>query len=370
VKSSIANAKPQQESFDDFFEENLCGFIIADSKAIITKANKTLAKWTGYTPEELAGKRFSDILTISGKVYYETHLSPLLKMQGFFDEVMLEILHTSGSRMQVIINALDRKDETGNVAFTRFTILKGGDRLIYEQNLKHAKKETERKLADEKRNVTLREQLIAVLGHDLRNPLSSIVMAAQLLDDSTDKTNSILIGTLKRSAYRIQELITKIMDFAKTRLGEGIVLNRRNILIKPVIEQVIAELKIVHPATPIIAQYDVTGTVNCDSSRIAQLASNLVSNALTHGEKDTPVIVRVVQNDTQMELSVINKGNPIPEVLHQKLFEPFNKESLRASRQGLGLGLYICAEIARAHNASLTFTSDEQETSFRFYMEY
>lgn len=370
MKSHLSSVTPQQESFEDFFEESLCGFIITNPQAVITRANKKIAAWTGYTEEELTGKRFSDILSIGGKVYYETHLGPLLRMQHFFDEVMLEIVDASGSKKQAIINALERKDENGNPAFIRFTVLKCSDRLLYEQNLKQAKKNAEKELEREKMNVTLREQLIAVLGHDLRNPLSSITMAAQLLKDSVDGSNGALIETLKRSAFRMQELITNIMDFAKTRLGEGMVLNREDILIKPVIEQVIAELRMVNAGQEIVAEYDVNGTVLCDASRIAQLTSNLVSNALTHGDSDSPVIVKVFNNDHKMELSVINKGEPIPAELRDQLFEPFTKESVRASRNGLGLGLYICAEIAKAHNATLTFTSDKVETCFKLCMEY
>jgi phosphoserine phosphatase RsbU/P len=370
VKPLIPSATPQQESFEDFFEESVCGFIITDAKTVITRGNKKIAAWTGYTEEELTGKRFSDLLTVSGKIYFETHLWPLLRMQHFFDEVMLEILHVSGSRMQVIINALERRDEHGNPAFTRFTILKCSDRLLYEQNLKLAKKNAEEELDRQKRNVTLREQLIAVLGHDLRNPLSSITMAVQLLEDAVDESNATLISILKRSAFRMQELITNIMDFAKTRLGEGIFLNRKDVLIKPVIDEVITELRIVNPGREIIAEYDVSGTVNCDANRMAQLTYNLMSNALTHGDNNSPVIVRVFNNDHKMELSVINKGEPIPEELRDQLFEPFSKESVRASRHGLGLGLYICAEIAKAHGATLTFTSDKEETCFRLFMEY
>jgi len=366
----MLTGNPKQENFEDFFEESLCGFMITDPKTIITRANKTLAKWTGYTEEELSGKRFSDILSIGGKIYYETHLGPLLRLQGFFDEVMLEIVNVSGSRLQVIVNALERRDENGMPAFIRFTILKCSDRVLYEQNLKQAKKDAENELLREKANVTLREQLIAVLGHDLRNPLSSISMVAHILEDSVDEKNSTLVATLKRSAYRMQELITNIMDFAKTRLGEGIILNRQNVLIKPVIDQVVAELNMANPLREINLHYDVSGEVNADAYRMAQLTSNLVSNALTHGDKNSPVMVSVFHHDSKMELRVINKGKAIPEELHDQLFAPFTKESVRASRQGLGLGLYICAEISRAHNASLTFTSDEEETCFKFYMEY
>ena len=143
------------ESFEDFFEKSLSGFIITNEKGIIIKGNEKVTQWTGYSNEELKNKRFSDLLSISGKIYYETHLSPLLRMQGFFDEVMLEIVHTSGTKMQVLVNALERGSGKDNAKFICFTLLKCSDRLQYEQNLKLAKIETDKELANQKANVLL-----------------------------------------------------------------------------------------------------------------------------------------------------------------------------------------------------------------------
>lgn len=358
-----------QESFEDFFEKSLCGFIIANAKGIIIRGNEKVIQWTGYSTEELKSKRFSDLLSIGGKVYYETHLSPLLRMQGFFDEVMLEIVHTSGTKMQVLINASERRFDKDNTEFIRFTLLKCSDRLQYEQNLKLAKIETDKELAHQTANVLLREQLIAVLGHDLRNPLSAIMMAASMLKNSEAEDDKKLVSIINLSSLRMQELINNILDFARTRLGEGIILKKENILIRPVIEQVITELTLAVPGQKIILICDSSVRVYCDPHRIGQLISNLVSNALTHGEKDTPVSVTVHRDENLFELTVINKGEPIPADLQQHLFEPFTKEGRRPSQQGLGLGLYICAEIARAHKATLTCISNHLETCFRFQME-
>lgn len=358
-----------QESFEDFFEKSLCGFIIANAKGIIIRGNEKVIQWTGYSHEELKSKRFSDLLSIGGKVYYETHLSPLLRMQGFFDEVMLEIVHTSGTKMQVLVNASEHGFDKDNPEFIRFTLLKCSDRLQYEQDLKSAKIQTDKELVHQKENVLLREQLIAVLGHDLRNPLSAIMMAASMLENLVAEDDKKLVSIINQSSLRMLELINNIMDFARARLGEGIILKKENILIKPLIEQVITELTLSVPGRKINLMCDSNVTVYCDPNRIGQLLSNLVSNALTHGEKDPPVSVTVHRDENLFELTVINKGEPIPADLQQHLFEPFTKEGRRPSQQGLGLGLYICAEIARAHKATLTCISNHLETCFRFQME-
>jgi signal transduction histidine kinase len=108
--------------------------------------------------------------------------------------------------------------------------------------------------------------------------------------------------------------------------------------------------------------------VACDSRRVAQLLSNLVANALTHGAPDQPVTVRAVTTDGRFELSVANAGDPIPPETAKRLFRPFTRASDDPHQQGLGLGLYIATEIARAHAGTLGVTSDATETRFTFSM--
>jgi sigma-B regulation protein RsbU (phosphoserine phosphatase) len=356
-----------QENFEDFFETALCGFIIADANGSIVRANKKIAAWAGYSTDELKGKRFSDLLAIGGKIYYETHLWPLLRMQGFFDEVVLELSSTTGHKLRVMANAFERKDKNDQPCFIRYTIIKASDRLLYEQNLQQAKTVAETELIKQTEIVVLREQLIAVLGHDLRNPLSAATMAVELLSSSPG-ADELILATLKRSTSRMTELVNNIMDFAKTRLGEGIVLNRQDILLEPVLQQVVAEMRLIYPKREITTQFEITEPVNCDPHRIAQLLSNLLANALIHGDANLPVHVRAFQNTGDLEISVTNHGSPIPANLHEHLFTPFTREVTRPSKNGLGLGLYISSEIARAHNATLTFISTEEKTCFTFHM--
>ena len=356
-----------QENFEDFFETSLCGFIIADIKGTIIRANTKVAEWVSAIPDELKGKRFSDLLAVGGKIYYETHLWPLLRMQGFFDEVVLE-LSTSSKKLRVMVNALERRDEDDRPGFIRYTILKASDRLQYEQNLQDAKSIAEKEVIKQTEIVALREQLIAVLGHDLRNPLSAMSMAIELLPPAVAEEDAVLFAMLKRSSLRMTELVTNIVDFARTRLGEGIILNRQDTILEPVLQQVTAELKLIYPQRKILTLFEITEPVNCDSSRIAQLLSNLLANALTHGADDTPVYVHALHDNGNFELYIINNGEPIPAALHERLFSPFTREARRPSQNGLGLGLYISAEIARAHNGGLSMSSTPEETRFTFRM--
>jgi sigma-B regulation protein RsbU (phosphoserine phosphatase) len=107
-------------------------------------------------------------------------------------------------------------------------------------------------------------------------------------------------------------------------------------------------------------------TIICDPKRVAQLLSNLLANAITHGASDKAILVRAFEDGECFELSISNKGDPIPPAALDRLFQPFTREDVRPSQQGLGLGLYIASQIAVAHRGHLTVASSEAETKFTF----
>lgn len=116
-------------------------------------------------------------------------------------------------------------------------------------------------------------------------------------------------------------------------------------------------------------EFEIDETVECDPNRVAQLFSNLLANAITHGAQDKPIYVKAFMKDGIFELSVSDSGNPIPEDQIKKIFEPFTREDIRPSLQGLGLGLYIASEISRAHGGELSATSNQDGTRFTFRLE-
>ncbi|MGZ8997467.1 MAG: ATP-binding protein, partial [Allosphingosinicella sp.] len=128
------------DDLDDLFENAPCGYISALPDSRIARVNNTLAKWLGREPGELAGRRFPDLLNIAGKIYYETHFAPLLRMQGSFSEVALDLVKADGGVLPVLVNAVERRDDEGCVAFIRITIFNASDRRRYEQELLQARR--------------------------------------------------------------------------------------------------------------------------------------------------------------------------------------------------------------------------------------
>jgi len=137
-------------------------------------------------------------------------------------------------------------------------------------------------------------------------------------------------------------------------------------LLEPVLSHVVDELRSTHPDRPIVATFDLPEPVDVDPDRLEQLLSNLVANALTHGASETPVEVRAAIEDGALVLSVANSGPQIPAAAMERLFEPFERGAVRPSAQGLGLGLYIASEIARAHGGKLEVESSPEQTRFTF----
>lgn len=224
-------------------------------------------------------------------------------------------------------------------------------------------------LESERRMAELRERFVAVLGHDLRNPLTAIDAGLRILArDPTSDTAQALLPLMKQSVVRMRELVETTLDFARIRLGGGIELHRRTRdPLRPVLEHVVAEARASHPECHILSHLNLTAPVHCDPDRIGQMLSNLLGNAVAHGDPSQPIRVAAVTRNAEFTLSVANSGEPIPPDLQAHMFEPFARGA-RPEQKGLGLGLYIAAEIARAHHGSLGVTSTPEQTRFVFRM--
>jgi len=222
---------------------------------------------------------------------------------------------------------------------------------------------SEASLMEERRTAELREQFIAVLGHDLRNPLASIAAGLRMLSKPRGEAETgKLVGLMQDSLARMSGMIDNVLDFARGRLAGGLPLQRQTVEIETVLRQVVAELQAGFPERTIQTDFTLTQPVNCDSGRIAQLLSNLLGNALTHGASDRPVVIHATTRDDAFELTVVNSGDPIPPEKLDRLFQPFFRGDAKTPRQGLGLGLYIASEIARAHGGTLIAASNSTET--------
>jgi len=224
------------------------------------------------------------------------------------------------------------------------------------------------RLREEEQTGHLRDQFISILGHDLRNPLSAITFSSEMLssEGKLDDESLSLVNIIRKSAHRMNGLIKNILDFARGKMGGGIALNRNHSSsLGDALRHVVDEQLTSNPDRRINVDIRLEEPVYCDEGRISQLFSNLISNAVSYGDPEEPVIVEAFNRKNELIISVSNTGEKIPDHILQRLFLPFARGmDKRPGQQGLGLGLYIASEIARAHAGQIEVESDEKQTKF------
>ena len=298
---------------------------------------------------------------------YRAHATPAL--YGFQSYISVPIVRRNGDffgtlcAIDPLPAKLDNPATTG--MFKMFAELIAAHLDVHDE-LAEARNalDAERELSD------FREQFIAVLGHDLRNPVASIDAGTKaLMRRSLDDKSRQIVGLMQGSVVRMRGLIDNVLDFARARLGDGLDIEfDEGRDLASTLNQVVDELRSVDANKDIETDFQLTRPVPCDHGRIAQMVSNLIGNALTHGAENVPVKVGARTTDGQFELWVENAGTPIPGDAMEHLFRPFFRGEVRASQQGLGLGLYIAQEIARVHRGRLEANSDDAATRFTFRM--
>ncbi|MEQ3643398.1 MAG: GAF domain-containing sensor histidine kinase [Paracoccus sp. (in: a-proteobacteria)] len=223
----------------------------------------------------------------------------------------------------------------------------------------------ERMIEQERKLVRIQEEFTAILGHDLRNPVTALRSGIRMLgkEPLTERGRG-LIGLMQSSLHRMGELVENMMLHAKARLGDGItVAATPDAPLGDAIAQVVAEIRLAAPQHRVTTELDFGGPICCDPSRIAQAVSNLVSNAINHGDADTPVTVRGHRTDGAVVIEVQNEGEPIPEAAQRAIFQPFQR-GRTAESSGLGLGLHIASSIAQAHGGTIAVACGDGTTTF------
>jgi signal transduction histidine kinase len=214
-----------------------------------------------------------------------------------------------------------------------------------------------------------RNLLLAVVGHDLRNPLDTIMVTAHYLSKlRIEGVGPEVIARLSRSGARIKHLLDDLLDYNRATLGNGIPIAVADIDLAEVCALEIDGLQTAHPDRVIsfIAKGNLRGV--WDAARIQQILSNLLKNALDYGARDAAIEVQATELEREVLLSVRNRGAPIPPATLRNIFEPLRRGAGGHDRpetgSNLGLGLFIAQEIARAHGGTIHVSSDEHETTF------
>lgn len=356
-----------EESAEELYEHAPCAYLSTLPDGTIVKVNQTLVEWTGASREMLlAGTKFQTLLTIGSRIYYETHYAPLLRMQGHASEIALEVLRPDGRILPVLVNSRQKRDADGTPLFNRITLFDSTDRRRYERELLLARRKAEQVAKD-------KADLVAMLSHDIRNPLNAVMGVVQLLDRSDlSESQRRFVRLLKSSSENMLNLLNHVLELSKAE-SSSFTLIEKSFSIQGVVDDVVSTFD---PAArekglqlrSSVAQA-VPSLVIGDPVAIRQVLTNLVANAVKFtatGSVEVTVTTSELGTDAvTLTVAVADTGIGIaPEVIDQ-IFNEFTQASYETAARfgGTGLGLTITRRLLALYGSTVHVESVPGEGS-------
>ena len=359
------NEELLEESLEDLYEHAPCGYISTLPDGTFAKVNQTLLSWTGYQRDDLlGGKRFQDLLTVGGKIFYETHFAPLLRMQGFVKEIAFDLVCRNGKQLPVLISSTQKRDAAAKPLFNRTTIFNASDRREYERELQLARKKAEQALQ-------LRDQFLSLASHELRTPLTSILGNIQLLQRRVVRENLLserdqqTIKVIIAQTNRLNKIVHGLLDVSRIETGQ-LAIEEHPVDVCALVSRIVSEVQLTLYDHEIRIDCSLqTAVIQGDELRLEQAFQNLIQNAIKYSGKGDPIVVDVCRRGAQVCVAVCDQGIGIPEAARSQLFERFYRAGNVDQRNisGLGIGLYVVKQIVELHGGSVTVESVEGEGS-------
>jgi PAS domain S-box-containing protein len=336
-----------------------CGFLTVDAAGFVQQANSTLAELVGRSRGEIIGQHIDHLLSPPARIFYSTHLFPLLRIEGHADELYVPILDADGAQVPALVNGRSRRD--GDRELFDFVIVPMRQRNELESELIAT-----RNAAQE--GAAAKDRFLSVVSHELRTPLTGIKGYAELL---LRQRRAPLTVDQRRYIERIRDaasyqaaLIDDILDFAA--IGEARELDRVAIPVEEVLARAESlltvrarELRRAIRRRPRPAE----GFVQADARATQQILLNLGMNALKYGREGTVVTIEAAVEERRALIRVIDEGEGIAPDMYERIFEPFvqlpSSELSAINRQGVGLGLAISRDLAHAMDGDITVSSEQ-----------
>lgn len=234
--------------------------------------------------------------------------------------------------------------------------------------LHHQKQQLAKELRERSETLRLNEMLTAVLSHDLRSPLNAVLTSAHLIQRrAAEESVREMAARIQASGKRMSRMIEDMLDLARARLAGGIPLKREPADLGVLIGRVLAEIRAAFPERGVEVRQSGDLTGDWDAERLAQVVSNLIGNALQHGEESEAVQIGVDGQDAEVVVVSVSNAGTIPQDLLPQLFDPFRGADRPGGRsEGLGLGLYIVQQIVLAHQGSVEVRCEEDSRRTQF----
>ncbi|HEX3534247.1 MAG TPA: PAS domain-containing sensor histidine kinase [Gemmatimonadaceae bacterium] len=346
---------------DRLLDQAPCGFLTFAGDGTVLDANRTLIEMLGAQREEVIGRPFESLLTVSSRIFYQTHLFPLLKLQSRVEELFLTLRNNDGGDVAVLTNVA-RREEAGAVVYDA-VLMRLLERRRWEDEVVRA-----RRSAEEANRAT--SGLLSMMSHDLRTPIGSISGYCDLLlmgvRGPLNDAQAGDVQRMKKVAEYLLGLIEDVLNFARLRSGQIIdldmktidtetALSRTEALIGPRMEQARIEYHR-EGCTPDVKMI-------ADPDRLQQILLNLITNAVKFTAAGGRITIWCRRDGDQTLISVADTGRGIAADQLERIFEPFVQASGSAgdpaAKKGFGLGLAISRGLARRMGGDLTVTSEQ-----------
>ena len=359
----------QLNSIEDAYEHAPCGLVTTAVDGTIVRVNATFCRWCGFAATELIHqRRIQDLLTVGGKVFHQTHWAPLLLMQRSVAEVKLDIRHSAGHKVPMLINAVRRG--VGDAQFDDFAFVIVTDRDKYEQELLSTRMKAEESL-EAKHHAELalqaidrrKDEFLATLAHELRNPLAPIQAVVELLKNKELLDPQVLWsrGVLERQVGQIARLVDDLLEVSRVAEGK-LELRCERVDLNAVIQHSIEGsrglidasshlLRLNLPASPIM--------LDADPGRLTQVIQNLVNNAAKYTPTGGVIEVIAAREANEATVTIRDNGIGIAAEHLPTIFGIFAQltPGLSRAQGGLGIGLSLVRALVERHGGTVQATS-------------
>jgi PAS domain S-box-containing protein len=354
-----------EESLEELYEQAPCGYVSTRPDGTFARVNQTFLSWAGYGRADLIGvRRFQDLLTGGGRIFYETHYMPLLAMQGRVQELAFEIICHDGRRLPVFLNSVQQRDPSGAAGLIRTTIVDASERRSYERELLAARQSAEAALQ-------VRDQFVSLAAHELKTPLTALLGNIELLQRRAAREQSLTprdqrtLQLIADQTNRLNAMIHALLDVSRIQHGQ-LAVELAPLDLCELIRRIIAENQATLAERTVLLDCAIpTALIQGDALRLEQVFLNLLYNAAKYSASPTPISVVVRGGAGAVCVDIADQGIGIPAAAIPRLFQRFFRAANVVDQRisGMGIGLYVVKEIVDLHGGTIDVESSEDQGS-------